>query len=214
MIKEKKNISDWQIQAKYAIDRALGVTGTCALLPVLSAISLAIRLEDNGPVFFVQQRPGLGAKPFNCYKFRTMIMDADQYLDEDGKPTRNRITRVGSLLRKTSLDELPQIINIALGDMSFIGPRPPMMIHLKRYNEAQMGRFRMKPGITGLAQVSGRNFLKWTRRLELDNKYIENYSLFTDIKIALKTIKVILFREGIAPDRNPDEVDDLPPPRD
>jgi lipopolysaccharide/colanic/teichoic acid biosynthesis glycosyltransferase len=114
----------------------------------------------------------------------------------------------------TSLDELPQVFNIAMGDMSFVGPRPPTMIHLRRYNETQMGRFRMKPGITGLAQVSGRNFLKWTRRLELDNQYIDNYSLLADLKIVLQTIRVVLLREGIAIDRNPEEVDDLPPPRD
>ena len=201
------------VRFKYVLDRLLG----CALLagswPVLGAIAAAIRLDDGGPVFFVQQRPGLGGKAFGCRKFRTMIVDEDRYVDERGNATRARITRVGKFLRWTSLDELAQIINIANGDMSFVGPRPPLMIHLRRYDERQMQRFRMKPGVTGLAQVSGRNTLRWSKRLRLDNQYIDTYSLAADLQILLRTVKVVLLREGIVVERNPDEVDDLPPPR-
>ncbi|MCP4148526.1 MAG: sugar transferase, partial [bacterium] len=113
-----------------------------------------------------------------------------------------------------SLDELPQLINIVKGEMSFIGPRPSLMAHLKRYTEEQKGRLRMKPGITGLAQVNGRNTLKWTKRIAYDNQYIDTYTLWKDLKILLKTIKVVLYREGISMDRNMEEVDDLAPAKD
>ena len=116
-------------------------------------------------------------------------------------------------MRRTSLDELPQLINIVNGEMSLVGPRPAAMHHLNRYTDEQMGRFRMKPGITGLAQISGRNELKWSERIRLDNEYIDTFSLANDARILLRTVGVVARREGIAADRNPDEVDDLGPPR-
>lgn len=180
------------------------------LSPILLAIALAIKLEDGGPVLFSQERLGLHARPFKVHKFRSMIVDADRFLDEQGRVTRTRLTRVGKFLRFASLDELPQLINILKGEMSIIGPRPVLPFHLPRYTEEQKKRFAMRPGVTGLAQVNGRNQLLWSRRLELDVKYVETYSLLLDLKIFLKTIKVVLFREGVATDRNPDQVDDLP----
>ena len=202
---------DWRVRVKYAVDRVGAVTLLVLLAPVFGGIALAIVLEDGQPVLFVQERPGLGGEPFPCFKFRTMIVDADKYLDEQGRPTRPRVTRVGRFLRKTSLDELAQLLNIARGDMSFIGPRPPIMVHLQRYTDAQMGRFRMKPGVTGLAQVNGRNTLPWSRRLAFDNQYIDTYSLGSDLRILLRTVGVVLRREGIVLDRNPGQVDDLAP---
>ncbi len=201
------------IRAKYAVDRLVGVGLLVAVAPVLGVLAAAVKLEDGGPALFVQPRPGLGGQPFSCYKLRTMIVDADRYIDADGRPTRSRITRVGRVLRKTSLDELPQLINLAKGDMSLIGPRPPLMIHLRRYDATHMQRFRMKPGVTGWAQVNGRNTIKWSRRIELDNEYIDRWSPLLDAKIALKTALMVLKRDGIVEDRNPQDVDDLPPPR-
>lgn len=140
-----------------------------------------------------------------------MIPNADALLDEHQKVGSgiNRVTKVGEFLRKLSLDELPQVFNILTGEMSFIGPRPALYESMERYTAKQKERFLMKPGITGLTQVNGRNLLKWSRRIEYDNQYIENYSLWLDIKILFKTIKVVLLREGIVMDRNPDQVDDL-----
>ena len=201
------------IRAKYALDRVVGTGLLVAVAPLLGVLAVAIKLEDRGPAFFVQPRPGLGGEPFPCYKLRTMIVDADRYIDAEGRPTRSRITRVGRVLRKTSLDELPQLINLAKGDMSLIGPRPPLMIHLRRYDAAHMQRFRMKPGVTGWAQVNGRNTIKWSRRIQLDNEYIERWSPLLDAKIALKTALMVVKRDGIVEDRNPQDVDDLPPPR-
>lgn len=202
-----------RIALKYAMDRMVATVAVTALSPAFVAIAATIRMEDGGPAFFVQERPGLDGVPFGCLKFRTMIVDADRFVDDEGKPTRTRVTRVGKILRWTSLDELPQLLNIAKGEMSIIGPRPPLMIHLRRYNQRQMQRFRMKPGLTGLSQVNGRNRLKWTRRIELDNSYIDHFSLRQDLEILMKTVRVVLLREGVVEDRNPGEVDDLPAPR-
>ena len=202
-----------QVAIKYALDRVLGAALLVVLSPLFAVIALAIKLDDRGPVFFKHERPGLLAVPFEVWKFRTMIVNADRFLDERGRPTRPRVTRVGGVLRRTSLDELPQLINIVNGEMSLVGPRPAAMHHLNRYTDEQMGRFRMKPGITGLAQISGRNELKWSERIRLDNEYIDTFSLANDARILLRTVGVVARREGIAADRNPDEVDDLGPPR-
>ena len=179
------------------------------LLPIFFIIALLIKLEDRGSVFFLQQRPGLNMKLFSIWKFRSMVENADQLLDRNGHATGNRITRIGKLLRSLSLDELPQLINILKGEMSFVGPRPALPGHLERYTTEQKGRFDMKPGVTGLAQVNGRNTLKWSRRILYDLEYIEKYSLWLDVKILFKTVKVVLMREGIVLDRNPGKVDDL-----
>jgi undecaprenyl phosphate N,N'-diacetylbacillosamine 1-phosphate transferase len=199
-----------QVKVKYALDRIFGILLFIFILPLLIVFAALIKKEDGGPVFFKQKRPGLMGKPFMIWKFRSMVQDADRFLDEKGSPTvENRVTKIGKILRFISLDEIPQLINIVRGDMSFIGPRPALYESVEKYTEKQKERFLMKPGITGLAQVNGRNLLKWSKRIEYDLEYIENYSLWLDVKILLKTVKVVLLREGIVLDRNPDQVDDL-----
>lgn len=140
-----------------------------------------------------------------------MIPDADALLDGNQRINRsiNRVTKIGKILRYLSLDELPQIINILKGEMSFIGPRPALYDAINKYSDVQKRRFLMRPGITGLAQVNGRNLLKWSKRIEYDLQYIDGYSLLLDIKIIFKTIRVVLLRKGMVLDRNPDDVDDL-----
>jgi lipopolysaccharide/colanic/teichoic acid biosynthesis glycosyltransferase len=204
----------FQVRIKYFFDRFFAFILLMLLSPLFLIIALAIYLNDRGSVFFKHPRPGLNARSFKVWKFRSMVENADRLLKEGGSAKGlDRVTGVGKILRKTSLDELPQLINILKGDMSFIGPRPALMEHLERYTEEQKERFRMKPGVTGLAQVSGRNVLKWSKRIEFDRQYIDNYSLWLDIKILFKTVKVVLCREGISLDRNVEEVDDLGPPR-
>lgn len=196
---------------KHALDRLGAALGLVALAPLLAAIAAAIKLEDGGPVIFRQERLGAGARPFSIWKFRTMIPDADAHLDAAGRATRSRVTRVGRLLRFTSLDELAQLFNILRGEMAFVGPRPVLPSHLGRYTDAQKRRFEVRPGITGLAQVSGRNQLPWSKRLALDVEYVDRRSLLVDAGILLRTVKVVLLREGVVLDRNPGQVDDLGP---
>jgi lipopolysaccharide/colanic/teichoic acid biosynthesis glycosyltransferase len=201
------------VAAKRAVDVGASVLGLACLSPFLGAVALAIRLEDGGPVFFRQARVGLDEGCFRIWKFRTMVPDADRLLDEHGGVgNADRITRVGRLLRLFSLDELPQLINIARGEMSLVGPRPAIPESAARYTAEQKRRFRARPGITGLAQVRGRNTLKWSKRIEYDNEYIDDYSIWLDLWILLRTVKVVLLREGIVLDRNPEAVDDLPRP--
>lgn len=194
---------------KYLLDRIFASVLTIFLLPIFALIAVAIKIEDQGPVFFRQKRPGLFGRPFFIWKFRSMVPNADSLLNVDRRVEVNRVTKVGKLLRLLSADELPQIINILMGEMSFIGPRPALWEHMSRYTEEQKKRFLMKPGITGLAQVNGRNLLKWSKRIEYDLQYIEHYSLWLDLQILLRTVKVVLLREGIVLDRNPEQVDDL-----
>ncbi|MFZ2446370.1 MAG: sugar transferase [Syntrophobacteraceae bacterium] len=201
-----------QIRVKYLCDRIFACLLLAFLWPAFLLMALAVKLDDGGPVFFRQRRPGLHGRPFVIWKFRTMITDADALLDAEGrvKGSVSRVTRVGKFLRQCSLDELPQLINILCGEMSFIGPRPALEEHFCRYTDRQKQRVNMKPGVTGLAQVDGRNTLKWSERIERDLKYIEEYSLLLDLEILARTVKVVLFRRGIVLDRNPEQVDDLP----
>jgi len=199
-----------QIKVKYALDRILGIFLLVLISPLFIIIAILIKIEDQGPVFFKQKRPGLYGKPFTIRKFRSMIPDADRFLDENGIPTiANRVTRVGKTLRHLSLDEIPQLVNIARGEMSFIGPRPALWEYMGKYTDEQKKRFAMKPGVTGLAQVNGRNTLKWSKRIEYDIEYVENYSFKLDLIILARTIKTVILREGIVLDRNPDQVDDI-----
>lgn len=173
------------------------------LLPLMFLIAFAIKIDSKGPVFFKQGRLGRNGKVFSIYKFRTMIENAENmgtglfnYKDDF------RVTRVGKFLRLTSLDELPQLYNILIGDMSFVGPRPPVTYELGKFedlNEEQKKRFIIKPGITGLAQISGRNELSWDDKIKLDNIYIEELKRFgfmIDLKIILLTIYKVLSMEG------------------
>lgn len=173
------------------------------LLPFMLIIAFAIKIDSKGPVFFKQGRLGRNGKVFSIYKFRTMIENAENmgtglfnYKDDF------RVTRVGKFLRLTSLDELPQLYNILIGDMSFVGPRPPVTYELGKFedlNEEQKKRFIALPGITGLAQISGRNELSWDDKIKLDNIYIEELKRFgfmIDLKIILLTIYKVLSMEG------------------
>lgn len=196
-----------QKKIKILIDRIFGFLVLILLMPLIIIISAIIRID--GPIFFFQQRLGKNGKIFTCVKFRTMILNADKFLDKNGMPTKDRVTKFGKFLRKTSLDEIPQIFNIVLGQMSFVGPRPTLVSHWTRYTSMQKRRFEMSPGITGLAQINGRNNIPWTKRIEFDLYYIDNFSLWLDIKILIKTIKVVFQRKNIEMDRNSPEMDDL-----
>ena len=161
-------------------------------------ISLLILIKDGRPIFFAQARPGKNEKIFNLYKFRTMEPDKDQYyarntLKKDG----DRITKLGQILRNYSLDELPTLFNVLVGDISIVGPRPLLVHYLELYNEDQRKRHDVKPGITGWAQVNGRNNLSWKKKFELDVWYIENMSLFLDIKIIILTIWKVMTRQDV-----------------
>lgn len=183
---------------KYLLDRVFSCILLIVLCPLFIFISVLIKLDSKGPVMFIQQRVGKNQKLFNIYKFRTMIPDAinigNGVYTEENDP---RITRIGRFLRKTSLDEIPQLLNIFWGDMSFIGPRPTLEYQVKQYSDFQKKRLIMKPGVTGLAQISGRNSISWPERIKYDVQYVENWSLGLDLKIFLKTFSVIFKREGL-----------------
>lgn len=203
-----------QLGIKYFIDRCVAAVLIIVLAPLMAIVAIFVWLDDRGPVFFRQHRMGFNAKPFSIWKFRTMVEDADRLLDDQGHVVNvARVTRVGRLLRKTSLDELPQLFNIVGGQMSFVGPRPGLPEHYTRYSPVQRRRYSVRPGVTGLAQVNGRNSLPWSERIRLDLKYIDEYSLLLDLKILLRTIWVVSTGHGIVLDRNPEQVDDLGPPK-
>lgn len=168
------------------------------VIPVLIVIPIMIRLTSKGPAVFTQERAGKDGKVFRIYKFRTMLIP-EESLDENGNmlEPKQRITKVGRFLRKTSLDELMQLFNILNGTMSLVGPRPTLPYQIERYTPRQRGRLNMRPGVTGWAQVNGRNDLSWTEKIEYDLEYIENYSIWFDIKILFKTVGVVLKSEGI-----------------
>lgn len=202
---------NYSLCIKYSFDRVFSLILLVTLVPLFLVIMFGIWLEDRDSIFFLQERLGRNGKLFRIWKFRSMIQEADRLLNTDGSVSVDRVTRVGKILRVLSLDELPQLVNILKGDMSFIGPRPALPSHFQRYTEEQKGRLVMKPGVTGLAQVHGRNILPWSKRIAYDLLYIREYTLWLDFKIFLKTIRVVLCREGISIDRNPQQVDDLIP---
>lgn len=163
-------------------------------------VAILVKKKLGSPVLFKQQRPGLNGKVFTMYKFRSMT-DAK---DKDGKllSDEERLPRFGQLLRATSLDEIPEFFNILKGDMSLVGPRPLLVQYLERYNERQARRHEVRPGITGWAQVNGRNAISWEQKFEYDVEYVEKCSFFLDIKIIIMTIKKIFIREGISQEGN------------
>jgi sugar transferase EpsL len=181
---------------KRLTDLTLALPGAIFLLPFLLIIGLVVRFKLGTPILFRQQRPGLNAKPFMLYKFRTM----NEARDSKGEllPDADRLTPFGRFLRNTSLDELPELFNVLKGDMSLVGPRPLLMQYLNRYNPQQARRHEVKPGITGWAQVNGRNAITWEEKFTLDVRYVENWSLWLDVKIIGMTIWKILTREGIS----------------
>lgn len=189
------------------MDILLSATALVCLLPVFLATAIAIKAEDSGPVFFSQLRAGRNLKPFKIYKFRSMQMDADaRFLEmlKNNEQTGHafkikndpRITKVGKFIRKFSIDELPQLINIIKGDMSIVGPRPILPFQMEECNEYEKQRLVVQPGLTCYWQIGGRADIKWEEWVELDLDYIENMGLWTDIKIILKTIPAVFDREG------------------
>jgi len=196
-----------QLIIKHILDRFFSISLFIVLLPLMLLISILIRAD--GPILFTQPRLGKDGRVFNIIKFRTMIVNADDYLNSNGAPNRDRVTKIGKILRTTSLDEIPQLFNIILGQMSFIGPRPTLVSHWNRYTKEQKKRSKMLPGITGWAQVCGRNEIPWSKRIELDIEYINNFSLWFDTVIVFKTINVIFRGKNIVIDRNTSSVDDL-----
>ena len=205
----------WQLAVKHAGDRVAAGVLLLLLSPAFAVIGLLVWLEDGRPIFFRQDRVGRYGRRFLIWKFRTMVVEADRLLDKEGRVHGDgRITRVGRFLRLTSLDELPQLINVIRGEMSFIGPRPGLKEHYDRYTAAQKRRYDMRPGVTGLAQVNGRNTLPWSRRIAYDLEYIDEFSLWRDVKILAKTLAIVATGKNLVLDRNPELVDDLPPSRD
>ena len=166
------------------------------LLPVLFILTVIVRMKLGTPILFTQKRPGLNGKPFVLYKFCTMT----DKLDANGKllPDAERISRFGKFLRSSSLDEIPELWNVMKGDMSLVGPRPLLVEYLSLYNQEQARRHEVKPGITGWAQVNGRNALNWEEKFNLDIWYVDNRSLILDIKILWRTVFLVLKREGIS----------------
>jgi exopolysaccharide biosynthesis polyprenyl glycosylphosphotransferase len=200
-------LGGWQLAAKRVLDVALAVFGLIAFSPLFALIALAIRLDSAGPVFFSQERVGLNKRRLRMHKFRTMVGDAErrlaevEHLNETRGPTFKarhdpRITRVGRLLRRTSLDELPQLWNVLKGDMSLVGPRPPIPEEVARYERWQRRRLAMKPGLTCLWQIRGRNEIDFEEWMKLDLEYIDNWSPWLDLKILLRTVPVVLSGRG------------------
>ena len=180
---------------KRLFDLAIAVPSVIILSPFLVLIEIMVRVRIGSPVLFRQMRPGLHGRSFTIYKFRTMTDERDEA--ENLLPDGDRLTRLGRFLRKTSMDELPELFNVIKGNMSMVGPRPLLMQYLNRYTPEQARRHEVKPGITGLAQVSGRNAISWEDKFKLDVWYVDNWSLWLDVKIILMTVIKVLKREGI-----------------
>lgn len=181
---------------KRFIDLFLSLTGLLLLSPIMFTIAVLVRINLGKPIIFSQTRPGYLGKPFDIYKFRTM----SNALSDNGEllPDQFRLTRFGRFLRSTSLDELPNLWTIIKGDMSIVGPRPLLMEYLPLYNSEQAKRHLVKPGLTGWAQINGRNAISWKEKLALDTWYVENFNIYLDMKIILMTIKKTIMREGIS----------------
>lgn len=189
-----------QLFIKRAADIVISALMILALIaiPVLIVIPIAIKLDSKGPVVFAQDRAGKDGKVFKIYKFRSMLIPEESF-DAQGNPLppKLRITKVGRFLRKTSLDELMQLFNVLNGTMSIVGPRPTLPYQIERYTPEQRRRLNMRPGVTGWAQVNGRNNLSWTEKIKYDVAYIDKFSLAFDLKILFKTVAVVLKGDGI-----------------
>ncbi|MCH4244366.1 sugar transferase [Acinetobacter gerneri] len=185
---------------KRIIDFFIALLALILLSPIFLLVALKVRKNLGSPIFFYQNRPGKDGKLFKMIKFRSM---KDAY-DKDGKPLpdEHRITPFGKKLRSTSLDEMPQLLNVIKGDMSIVGPRPQLPDFVEHYTPHQMRRHEVKPGMTGLAQVSGRNNLSWEEKFDLDVEYVDTHSVSLDFKIMFKTVEVMMKKEGIdSPDQ-------------
>lgn len=192
----KHNASFYEKYIKRLLDILLSGLALIVLSPVLLVTAILVRTKLGSPVIFCQERPGKDEKIFRLYKFRSMTDEKD----ENGNllPDEIRLTRFGRLLRSTSLDELPELWNIFRGDMSIVGPRPLLVRYLPRYNEEQKHRHDVRPGLTGWAQVNGRNAISWEEKFRLDVWYVRNLRFTTDVKIIFLTVKKVFCREGIS----------------
>lgn len=182
--------------AKKALDRTVGLAGLIATAPLVGAAALAVRATMGGPVFFTQQRPGLHGRPFRIVKMRTMTNARDA--SGNLLPDDVRLTKLGRMLRATSIDELPQLWNVARGELSLVGPRPLLMQYLPLYSPEQARRHEVLPGITGWAQIHGRNSLSWEEKFAHDVWYVDHWSLGLDLKILARTALSVVKREGIS----------------
>ena len=202
----KKDLSEQQMHKKGFYEKYIkrpqdfccALAAVIVLSPVMAITGLLVRVKLGTPVLFSQERPGLNGEIFTLYKFRTMTDEKDR----EGKllPDEDRLTSFGKLLRSTSLDELPELINILKGDMSVVGPRPLLVKYLPLYNKHQARRHEVRPGFTGYAQVHGRNAISWEEKFDLDVKYVDHVTFLGDWKIIFQTVKTVLKREGISSD--------------
>jgi exopolysaccharide biosynthesis polyprenyl glycosylphosphotransferase len=204
---EQPQLSGFQAAAKRAVDFLGSAIGLLLLSPVFAAVAIAIKRDDGGPVFYRQVRVGIDGREFECFKFRSMSVDADKHLEELLSQNEGhgvlfklredpRITRVGSVLRKYSIDELPQLINVVRGEMSLVGPRPPLPREVAAYHADMARRLKVRPGMTGLWQVSGRSDLTAEESERLDLYYVDNWSLMHDLVILWKTVRVVFSGSG------------------
>jgi undecaprenyl phosphate N,N'-diacetylbacillosamine 1-phosphate transferase len=186
----------YRLIGKRIVDLVLSLLFLLLTFPILLVSSILVRLTMGSPVFFTQKRPGRNEKIFSIIKLRTM----QNFKDEDGflLPDKDRLTKLGRFLRSTSIDELPELWNVVIGEMSLVGPRPLLPQYLTRYSEKQSRRHEVRPGLTGLAQINGRNNLDWNRKFELDIHYVDNVSFFLDIKILSITFLRIIQRKNIS----------------
>ena len=204
MNKWKKSLSEQQIHKKGFYEKYIkrpqdfccALAAVIVLSPVMAITAFLVRVKLGTPVLFSQERPGLNGEIFTLYKFRTMTDEKDR----EGKllPDEDRLTSFGKMLRSTSLDELPELINILKGDMSVVGPRPLLVKYLPLYNKHQARRHEVRPGFTGYAQVHGRNAISWEEKFNLDVEYVDHVTFFGDWKIIFQTVKTVLKREGIS----------------
>jgi lipopolysaccharide/colanic/teichoic acid biosynthesis glycosyltransferase len=192
-IRRSRAVRSWR---KRLLDVLVAAIGLALFWPLLLVVALAVRIGLGSPVLFIQQRPGVDGRPFRLRKFRTM-RDA---VDRAGRPLPDveRLTRLGRFLRASSLDELPELWNVLTGSMSLVGPRPWLMEYLPHYTPEQMRRHEVRPGITGWAQVNGRNAASWEERLRLDVWYVDHWSFWLDLRILLRTVWTVVRRDGIS----------------
>ena len=187
---------------KRVLDIVCSILGIIVLSPILVIVSILIKLESKGPIIFKQLRAGKGSKPFYIYKFRSMKIETPNIATNDFTDSHVYITRIGKIIRKTSIDEIPQLFNILKGDMSIVGPRPLLTQYLPLYSEEQKKRHDVRPGLTGWAQINGRNSITWTEKFKLDVWYVKNRNFLLDLKIIFLTVKKVIIKEGINQDNN------------
>ena len=197
----------YAVMGKRTLDLVAGVTLGVLIVPLQAVCAALVATTSGRPVIFTQTRVGRDGQPFELYKFRTMVEGTHEA--SGGYPTAAMVTPVGRFLRKSSLDELPQILNLIRGDVSLVGPRPALPEQAARYTDRQRGRLAVRPGITGLAQVRYRNAATWSVRIETDLEYIERISPLTDLWILMRTVPAVLFGVGVTTGQTSSEVDDL-----